>query len=136
MKKFLALALVVIMLAVFAVPTFAGDIQITFDPSAKYETYSIVVPVELRVDGAAGQIEVTAYDLADKNRLMVDVVSDFKFGDIEDAFAVKVNGTNDSAVFFESTEETATVAAVSTENTPTAGEYEGYITYNCMIVKK
>lgn len=137
MKKFLALALVVIMILAFAVPAFAeSQIQITYDPQSKYETYSIVVPVELYVDGAAGQITANEYDLNSKNCLMVSVVSNYKFDEIESAFAIKVNGGNDTVAYFEAAEESADIAAVSTENTPSAGTYQGLITYLCAIVNK
>ena len=139
MKKFLALALVVIMISAFAMPAFAkseSQIQITFDPTAQWEKYVIEVPDTLTLGGAAGQIVVSQYEnFKEGHCLMVDVVSDFKFGEIKNAFALKIGGEDVSAAYFDAANERIAIAAVKTENTPTAGEHEGYITYNCMIVK-
>lgn len=145
MKKFIALVIAVLMLAALAVPAFAEDATdvdysegttIIYSPNDT-DTYALTVPSEIELGKAAGTITVTDYQLSETQKLNVTAVSDYKFGDIANAFAIKVNDGDNLTASFEAQGATATIKAVAASGTPTEpGDYQGSITYTVEIVNK
>lgn len=137
MKKIIALAIAIVMMAALAVPAFAAWTDDRSSTTVNYsvgESYTITVPASVSVDGEAGTITAAEVNLLANRQVTVTVASDCKFGDVENAFAVKVNDGDTLTVNFDAADETATVKAVSAANTPTeAGTYTGSITYTAEI---
>ena len=150
MKKFIALAVAVVVLAVLAVPAFAaldssqGGTEVTYVNNEAY-TYTITVPEEVFINGGAAAIIISDYSLP--NAFNLSVALDTNGGNITDvatdvvtpnAFAIELNGSSEiSLVTFNGPEQSATVKAVSTQNTPTEpGDYVGYVTYTVEVVEK
>lgn len=148
MKKFIALAVAVVMLAALAVPAFAelssdgGGTEVIY---TKKQSYVLMVPAEVYINGSAGNIDVLEYSISGSRQLRVTLdtnngtMTNTATGtNVQNAFAVEINGsTQMTYANFTGASQSATIKAVSTSNTPTgAGQYEGGITYTIEIVDR
>ena len=134
MKKFIALAIAVVMLAALAVPAFAapkeeGSIQVSYTVG---ETYVVTLPGDLTVGKAAGSLKVTEYNLYGGNKLVITATS---------ANSWKLNGTvpyelNDTTFEFTAngTEEVSASWAEGTTVPTVAGNYVDTVTFSSEIV--
>lgn len=148
MKKFIALAVAVVMLTVLTIPAFAALEGQTSGTDVVYintkaQLYVVTVPSEVQVDGGAGTIEVSDYSVV--GALMLKVTPDANGGNVTNengdvfpnAFAIELNESSDNTFVTFDKVGTATIKAVSTQNTPTEpGEYTGTVTYTVELVEK
>ena len=129
MKKFIALAIAVIMIAALAVPAFAatsGSTEVTYTVG---ESYVLTVPATLTVAGAAGKLVVSEYNVLDTNNVVVTATGEFALNGEYDYELTATEFTFDA-------DGEQDVAAVWGENeAPTAaGTYEDTITFTGAIV--
>ena len=126
MKKFIALAIAVLMIAALAVPAFADDCTVKYSVD---EAYTLVVPAELTVSANGGETLTVA--LEDVNVVDAKTVSvagtfalgekAFKLGDLEAAGVVIDAATEDA---------TADLAFAWVDGAPTkAGSYQTVLTF-------
>ena len=133
MKKFIALAIAIVMLAALAVPAFAatsGTTEITYTVG---ESYVLTVPATLTVGGASGNLTVSDYNLLDTHMVEVSVAATaWTLG--EKAF--KLNAvTADGAIATFDANESVEVAATFVDGAPTAaGTYTTTVTFSGAIV--
>lgn len=126
MKKFIALAIAVLMLATLAVPAFADDCVVKYSVG---EAYTLVVPAELTVTANGGETLTVA--LEDVNVVTAKTVSvagtfalgekAFKLGDLTAAGTVIAATTEDAS---------ADLAFAWVDGAPTAaGTYQTTLTF-------
>jgi len=96
MKKIIALALAVMLVAALAAPALAEETQVIYTKSSTY-TVSIPAAVDLSDGAASASITATAMNLAPKKQLAVTVVSGISEG------KVTLTDADDSTVTAEST---------------------------------
>ena len=134
MKKFIALAIAVVMLAALAVPAFAanetsGNTVVTYSVG---ETYTVNVPATLELNETTKTgtltVKLTAVNILDGKQVTVTATTDGKLGDKEDAFEIEQTGT--ALVDLED----EVVVAVEVVDAPTAaGNHAGTITYTIAL---
>ena len=127
MKKFIALAIAVVMLAALAVPAFAanetsGTTEVTYTVGS---TYTVDIPATVAV-GETVTVKLSAVNILEDQKVTVTASTDGKFnGTIEGAFEIAQTGTE-----LVDTDDTVTVAVTAGDGLPTAaGIYTGSITY-------
>ena len=134
MKKLIALAIALIMLATLALPTFAAT---TGSTTVKYtvgETYTLVVPAEITVGDDTTNIAITVddYNLLSTNKVTVTTDSTWKMND-----AANTKFELDKYTFDFTAEATQNaVFSWETAAPSVAGSYTGTITFNSSIVAK
>ena len=135
MKKFIAMALVLVMMAVLGIPAVAattGTTEVTYTVG---ESYVLTVPATLTVDGADGDLTVSDYNVLAANQVKVSVSAPtWKLGDK----AYKLNEVTADGVIATFTENgTVKVAATFVDGAPTAaGTYNENVTCTGAIVAK
>ena len=134
MKKFIALAIAVIMIAALAVPAFAatsGETDVTYTVG---ESYVLTVPATLTVGGAAGKLVVSDYNVLAENNVVVTASGEFKLTseDAEGEYAYALNAT--TFTFADDGEQDVTATWGENEAPTAAGTYEDTITFTGAIV--
>ena len=134
MKKLIALAIAVLMIATLAIPAFAAT---TGSTTVKYtvgETYTLVVPAEITAGNDTTNIAITVgdYNLLDTNKVCVKADSSWKMSDAA-ATEFKLDKTD---VDFEANGTQNVVFSWKTAAPAVAGSYTGTITFNSSIVAK
>ena len=134
MKKLIALAIALIMLATLALPTFAAT---TGSTTVKYtvgETYTLTVPAEITVGDETTNIAITVgdYNLLSTNKVTVTADSTWKMSDANNT-EFKLDKTS-----FDFTAAATQNAVFSWKSgTPSvAGSYTGTISFTSSIVAK
>ena len=141
MKKFIALALALVMLAALAVPAFAFEDQ-TDSTLVTYtvgESYVFEVPATLTVGGAAGNIEVSDYNVLSTNKVQVSVeIAAWTLGAGEDAKAFKLNELTANGVIasFEDDGTEALTATFVAGAPAVAGTYTQTANFTAAIVAR
>ena len=134
MKKFIALAIAVVMLATLALPTFAATSGSTTVKYTVGETYTLTVPAEITVGDETTDIAITVgdYNLLSTNKVTVTADSTWKMSD--------ANNTE-----FELDKTSFDFTAAATQNAvfswktaapAVAGSYTGTISFTSSIVTK
>ena len=133
MKKFIALAIAIVMLAALAVPAFAatsGQTEITYTVG---ESYVLTVPATLTVGGESGNLTVSDYNVLAANKVQVSVqATAWTLGEK----AYKLNEVAADGVIASFTENgNVAVAATFVDGAPiAAGTYSTTVTFNGAIV--
>lgn len=137
MKKFIALAMAVLMLSALAVPCFAQGGETIIDYTVE-ETYTFVVPerISLVKDGAAeGTIAVDTCALIPGNTLVITAVSASDWA-LNDEAATKFQFDKTVFEFTAVGEDTFAVSFVNGAPTvPSKTPYQAVITYTSEIVE-
>ena len=133
MKKFIALAIAIVMLAALAVPAFAatsGTTEITYTVGQSYE---LTVPASLTVGGDAGNITVSNYNLLADKMVQVSVAATaWTLG--EKAYKLNAVAADGVIATFEAN-NSVEVAATFVNDAPTAaGTYTTTVTFTGAIV--
>ena len=145
MKRFIALAMAMIMLSALALPAVANT-TVTGDGSAPVgattkviytvgETYVFTAPISIEVDGKDGDITVTKYNLCPENMVRVSVSAPtWKLGEA----AYKINDLSEDGVIAEFTHTSyKTIKATFVADPPyAAGTYSETITFVASIVPR
>ena len=134
MKKLIALAIAVLMIATLAIPAFAAT---TGSTTVKYtvgETYTLVVPAEITAGNDTTNIAITVgdYNLLDTNKVCVKADSTWVMNDAA-ATEFKLDKTD---VDFEANGTQNVVFSWKTAAPTVAGSYTGTITFTGAIVAK
>ena len=134
MKKLIALAIAVLMIATLAVPAFAAT---TGSTTVKYtvgETYTLTVPAEITVGAETTNLAITVsdYNLLDTNKVSVKADSTWKMNDAA-ATEFKLDKTD---VDFTAAATQNVVFSWKTAAPAVAGSYTGTITFNSSIIAK
>ena len=133
MKKFIALAIAVLMLAALAVPAFAATTGSTTVTYTVGEGYELTVPATLNLnDTMTGEIEVSGYNLLATNKVTVTATSTWKLNDTAETefqldattFDFEADGTEEFTVSWK------------TAAPDVAGTYNGTVTFTGAIVAK
>ena len=134
MKKFIALAIAILMLATLALPTFAATAGTTTVKYSVGETYTIVVPAEITASDDTTEIAIAVddYNLLSTNKVTVTADSTWKMNDAANT-QFKLNKTT-----FDFTADATQNAVFSwVSGAPTvAGSYTGTISFTSAIVAK
>ena len=134
MKKLIALAIAVLMIATLAVPAFAAT---TGSTTVKYtvgETYTLVVPAEITAGNDTTNIAITVgdYNLLATNKVSVKADSTWK---MNDAAATEFQLDKTSFDFTAAATQNA-VFSWKTAAPSVAGTYTGTISFTSSIVAK
>ena len=146
MKKIIALAIAVLMLAALAVPAFAAagsdTINATGDTTVTYtvgNSYVLTVPANITVGGAAGKIAVSEYNVITAKKVSVAATSEEGFvltttnGDTEGTYTYELN--SNTFTFTADGEQDVTATWADEVTAPTvAGDYSDIVTFTATIV--
>lgn len=133
MKKFIALAIAVLMLAALAVPAFAATTGSTTLTYTVGEGYELTVPATLNLNTTmTGAIEVSGYNLLATNQVKVTATSETEWK-LNDAAATEFE--LDKTEFYFTANGTQNFTVDWAEDAPSvAGTYNGTITFTGAIV--
>ena len=134
MKKFIALAIAVVMLAILALPTFAATSGSTTVKYTVGETYTLTVPAEITVGAETTNLAITVsdYNLLDTNKVCVTADSTWQMSD-----AAKTEFKLDKNSFdFTAAATQNAVFSWKTAAPTVAGSYTGTISFTSSIVTK
>ena len=134
MKKFIALAIAILMLTTLAVPAFAADSGTTQITYTVGDSYTLTVPSEITVAGTAAAIAVSEYNVVDAKQVKVTATSAGEWK-LNDTYAYVLNETE----FTFDDNGSQNVSAAWDEGTvaPTAaGTYTDTVTFTGSIVDK
>lgn len=131
MKKFIALAIALVMLVALAVPAFAATSGTTPVTYTVGETYAVVVPEALVVEGDAAEVGVSAINVNAGNAVKITATStEWK---LNGTYAYELSETE--FTFTEvATEEVSATWAEDTVAPTAAGTYTDTVTFTGSIV--
>ena len=148
MKKFIALAIAVVMLAALAVPAFATDYESTAGDATGStvvtygvgSSYILVVPATVAV-GSSDTFGVKEVNILATEEITVEIATEGELVDVTDeenvfegAFSIKVNNDADTAsVTYTDDDTNDTIAIIAGTLPQDAGSYTGAITFTASI---
>ena len=134
MKKFIALAIAILMLATLALPTFAATTGTTTVKYSVGETYTLVVPAEITASDDTTEIAIAVddYNLLSTNKVTVTADSNWKMND-----AANTQFKLDKTTFDFDADATQNAVFSWVSGAPiVAGSYTGTISFTSAIVAK